>query len=311
MTDVDYNSDDHEQSEKQTGANRKHIVRFVLVFVCVALAMLISYRYAIHTRLNDWYLFQAARHTAWVLDSINYAEIEPFHLGQQAPRETRATIAAWLDGRDAPTPEEIAEADPSLLTRWERWSYRALELRRSPRPRPNGPRVFFVFRDGIGSRITVLSGQINMIESDETLSQQEQREQVAPLQQELRTLRERQRELRTQGDDGEEETSLTFSFILVPECGAIEIMAIFLAAVLAFPTSWRKRGVGIVAGMPIMYGVNILRLTVLAVVGALDQSTGRVWFNFAHEYLWQAVYIVFVVAVWLIWVEYVVKGKRS
>jgi len=60
-----------------------------------------------------------------------------------------------------------------------------------------------------------------------------------------------------------------------------------------------------------MYGVNIFRLTVLAVVGAIDQSDGRIWFSFAHEYVWQAVYIVFVVAVWLLWVEYVVKGRRA
>ncbi len=311
MPDVDYHNDAHEENEETTGGDRKRIVRFVVVFVCVALAMLISYRYAIHTRANDWYLLQAANHTAWVLDTINHAEVEPHHIGRQHPKEVRAAIAAWLDGRDSATAEEIAEADAQPLTRWERWSYRALEARRGPAARPNGPRVYFVLRHGAATRITQISGQINRIESDGTLASDERREQLAPLQQELRQLREEQRAMRSAPGGAEQDPGRTFSFILVPECGAIEIMAIFLAAVVAFPTLWRKRFVGIIVGTPIMYAVNIFRLSVLAIVGALDQSSGRVWFNFAHEYLWQAVYIVFVVAVWLIWVEYVVKGKRS
>ena len=125
----------------------------------------------------------------------------------------------------------------------------------------------------------------------------------------MQELRKQQQALRGQGESGEKDTSLTFPFILIPECGAIEIMAIFLAAVLAFPTVWWKRILGLVAGLPIMYAVNVLRLTVLAIIGAMDES--RVWFNFAHEYVWQAVYIIFVVAVWLLWVEYVVKRTRT
>ena len=76
---------------------------------------------------------------------------------------------------------------------------------------------------------------------------------------------------------------------------------------MAFPTRWWKRALGLVAGIPLMYLVNIFRLSCLAVIGALDG--GGQWFNFAHHYVWQAVYIVFVVAVWLAWVEYVVRRR--
>ena len=103
--------------------------------------------------------------------------------------------------------------------------------------------------------------------------------------------------------------NLAFHFIVVPECGAIEVMSIFFAAVIAFPTLWRKRLLGVLIGVPIMYCVNIFRLTCLAVIGAYDN--GGQWFKLSHEYIWQAIYILFVVVVWLLWIEVIVKGRRS
>jgi exosortase/archaeosortase family protein len=298
-----------EQEAQLRRENRKRIIRFVSVFVITTLALLTSYRYAIRTRLNDWYLFQAAKHTTMTLDKIGHAELEPLHYGRYDIQKTRATIAAWAAGREEPKPEEITAAPRELLTSWERWSYRALEMRRSDTPRINGPRIYFVLRQGISTEIDAVVGKINELEENLILTPEEKSTRLTALNEELQTLRKRQQSLRNQADGQEADTSLTFPFILIPECGAIEIMAIFLAAVLAFPTLWWKRFIGLAAGLPIMYGVNVLRLTVLAVIGAMDKS--RVWFNFAHEYVWQAVYIIFVVAVWLLWVEYIVKGRHA
>lgn len=100
-----------------------------------------------------------------------------------------------------------------------------------------------------------------------------------------------------------------FRFEIIPECGAMEIFAIYLAAVLAFPTTWLKRIIGVVAGLPLMYAVNIFRLACLAFIGAY--TSGGQWFDFAHHFVWQGVYIIFVVAVWLGWIELVVRKKAS
>ncbi len=288
--------------------NRRRIARFVGVFVVTTLALLTSYRYAIHTRLNDWYLFQVAHHTAVALNQIGRAELEPLHYGRFDPRETRAAIAAWEEGRGAPTAAEIAAAPLEPLSAWERWSYRALDMRHNREPRTNGPRVHFVLREGISTQIDAALGEINGLEDNLLLDPAEKKQHIAALQERLQAMRREQQALRGDERAGAADTSLTFPFILIPECGAIEIMAIFLAAVLAFPTLWRKRLIGLVAGLPIMYGVNVFRLTVLALIGAVDKS--RVWFNFAHEYIWQAIYIIFVVAVWLLWVEYIVNRTR-
>jgi exosortase/archaeosortase family protein len=88
-------------------------------------------------------------------------------------------------------------------------------------------------------------------------------------------------------------------------------MSIFLAAVLAFPTAWPRRLVGAVGGLAVLYGINVLRLATLGYIGAIDDSPGQRWFNFIHEYVWQGIFIVFVVAVWMIWIEFVVKARRE
>jgi exosortase/archaeosortase family protein len=287
---------------KEQKENRKRVFLFVTVFVLTTLVLLTSYRFMIPTRLNDWYLFQAARHTAWVLDRIGEGAVEPEHYSRLDIQNTRASLLAWREGREAPEAEDFARVSTDPLSAWERWSWRAITTRQQDPKRINGPRVYFVLRPGLTSRINTLTVSIHETETDESADDAEKEARLTQLQADLRALREQQQE-------GAEDTALTFPFILVPECGAIEIMAIFVAAILAFPTLWRKRIIGLVVGIPIMYGVNIFRLTVLAMIGAVDQS--RVWFNFAHEYVWQAVYIIFVVAVWLVWVEYVVKRRAS
>ena len=99
----------------------------------------------------------------------------------------------------------------------------------------------------------------------------------------------------------------SFNFVVIPDCGAIPSMSIFVAAVLAFPALWRKRLAGILMGLPILYAVNAFRLAFLAVVGAWDNAGDM--FQFSHHYLWQGIYIVFVVAVWMSWVEFLVKRR--
>jgi exosortase/archaeosortase family protein len=302
MTQNQESSETLSEKKRQSRENRKRIFLFVAVFVITTLVLLTSYRYLIPTRINDWYLFQAARHTAWVLDRIGHGEVEPLHYSRLDIKGTRAALQAWKKGKESLSSEETALLSDEPLSAWERWSWRAVTTRKQDARRVNGPRVYFVFREGISSRINSLSGKINQLEA--------QPDSDAPaLQSELEHLKNDVQALRQEQQEGKEDLSLVFPFILVPECGAIEIMAIFVAAILAFPTCWRKRVIGLAAGIPVMYGVNIFRLTVLAIIGAVDQS--RVWFNLAHEYVWQAVYIIFVVAVWLVWVEYVVKRVRS
>jgi exosortase H (IPTLxxWG-CTERM-specific) len=96
----------------------------------------------------------------------------------------------------------------------------------------------------------------------------------------------------------------TFAVRIIPECGGAEAMAIFCGAVIAFPATVRKKLLAIALGVPALYIVNVLRLACLAFIGTF---MSRQAFDFAHVYVWQTVFIIFVVILWLIWIEKVVK----
>jgi archaeosortase B (VPXXXP-CTERM-specific) len=92
---------------------------------------------------------------------------------------------------------------------------------------------------------------------------------------------------------------------IIDECTGLYEMLIFTAAVLAFPTSWAKRAVGVFLGCPLIYLFNVVRIAGLIVVG-------RHWskaFEFMHLYFWQATMIVMITSVWLLWIVKVVQRE--
>jgi exosortase/archaeosortase family protein len=223
------------------------------------------------------------------------------------PRHVRAQIEAWADGRDKPSQEEIDAASDTPLSFVERYRYRRDHSRLARRT--TGPRVWFVYNDGLEIQLRNLTTELQRVRGDASIGMEERPALLARMEEELDGLRAAIAAERAKDQPDYQVLGRFFVFIIVPECGAIEVMAIFLAAVVAFPTRWRKKLAGLLAGLPVMYGVNVLRLSFLAVVGALDTSRDRWIFNFAHEYLWQTVYIAFVVVVWLLWIEFVVRGR--
>ncbi len=92
---------------------------------------------------------------------------------------------------------------------------------------------------------------------------------------------------------------------IIDECTGIYEMLIFSAAVLAFPTSWAKRGIGLLLGCPLIYLFNVVRIGGLILVG-------RYWseaFDFMHLYFWQATMIAMITSVWLLWIIKVVQRE--
>ncbi|MHC1566570.1 MAG: hypothetical protein ACXQT5_06090 [Candidatus Syntropharchaeia archaeon] len=81
---------------------------------------------------------------------------------------------------------------------------------------------------------------------------------------------------------------------------------IYSSCVLAYPTTYRNKGIGILIGIPLIYSINILRLVVISFVQIYSPSL----FEFFHVYLWQATFIIFVVIIFLLWIEMVVKHGK-
>jgi len=289
----------------------KRVVRFVTVFVVSVLVLLTGYRYAIPTKANDWYLFQVARHTSWLLGYLGHSsEVEGRERIKDGPAVVRARIAAWERGEEIANEPPVADGSSPPLTRWERWRYRALALRRDGEPKRDlGPFVSFVLRPGLLTRLRDAKERLAAMEKDPAADEVER----AALAAEIEQITQARDAARNSPDEAKAFRGAAFPFTLVPDCGAIPSMSIFCAAVLAFPTRRRKRLVGIVAGLPVLYGVNCARLACLAVIGAWDRGAGHggKYFTFAHEYVWQGIYIVFVVAIWMIWLEFVVKARGN
>jgi archaeosortase B (VPXXXP-CTERM-specific) len=94
-----------------------------------------------------------------------------------------------------------------------------------------------------------------------------------------------------------------FAVKIIDECTGIYEMLIFSAAVLAFPTTWSKKGVGVLLGCPLIYLFNVVRIAVLIAVGRYYPKA----FEFMHLYFWQATMIVMITSVWLLWIVKVVR----
>ena len=98
-----------------------------------------------------------------------------------------------------------------------------------------------------------------------------------------------------------------FAVHIIEECTGVYEVMIFAAAVLAFPTAWAKKLVGLGLGIPILYSFNVIRIGVLMIVGKHWPD----YFDFMHLYFWQATLILMITSVWLLWITQVVNRDWS
>ncbi len=80
-------------------------------------------------------------------------------------------------------------------------------------------------------------------------------------------------------------------------CNGVETMIIFLAAVLAFPSPWRARIIGLVFGCLAIQLVNLVRVVALFLTGAYFPAL----FDSSHTVIWQTIVILFGVLLWIYW----------
>ena len=90
-----------------------------------------------------------------------------------------------------------------------------------------------------------------------------------------------------------------FGVTIEAGCNAVEASIILIAAMLAFPAPWRHKVLGVAIGILAVQGVNILRIISLFYLGQWRMDV----FEFAHLYVWQALIMLDVLVVWLIWIR--------
>ncbi|MEW6270725.1 MAG: exosortase H, partial [Thermodesulfobacteriota bacterium] len=108
--------------------------------------------------------------------------------------------------------------------------------------------------------------------------------------------------LRLLGDvaaQGDELSFDGFRAVVVEACNGVLPTLIYCAAVLAFPSRWRDKAIGVAIGVPAILLVNVVRVASLMVLGAHWPSL----FERMHIFVWQTLVIALAMAVWIYWVE--------
>ena len=90
-----------------------------------------------------------------------------------------------------------------------------------------------------------------------------------------------------------------FAVSIEAGCNGIEATIVLLAAIIAFPAPWKRRLLGVALGVAAVQGLNIVRLISLFYLGQWDLRI----FEWAHLYVWQALIMLDVLIVWLLWVR--------
>ncbi len=98
------------------------------------------------------------------------------------------------------------------------------------------------------------------------------------------------------------------NFEIIWECTGVTPLSLFLSAVLAYPSGWRKKLLGLALGVPAILVVNQARLISLVFIS-------RWWPRYqdvAHILVWQTLIVFFTVVLWLVWVgRFVEPGESS
>ncbi|CAN5182543.1 hypothetical protein BH11PSE11_BH11PSE11_19280 [soil metagenome] len=94
-------------------------------------------------------------------------------------------------------------------------------------------------------------------------------------------------------------TTNGFAVSIEAGCNGIEAAIILIAAMLAFPAPWKHRVLGILAGLLAVQILNVVRVISLFYLGQWSMKV----FEWAHLYLWQALIMLDVLIVWLVWIR--------
>ena len=83
------------------------------------------------------------------------------------------------------------------------------------------------------------------------------------------------------------------------ECTGIYVLIILVTFLFAYPAPWSRRIAGAVLGVAALTAINVVRLAFLVRIAELQPGL----FEYFHEYVWQGVLLILVIAYAMAWVE--------
>lgn len=91
-----------------------------------------------------------------------------------------------------------------------------------------------------------------------------------------------------------------FAVSIEAGCNGVEATIVLVSAILAFPSPWHIKLIGIMAGFLAIQAINLLRIISLFYLGQWNQTA----FEWAHLYIWQSLITLDVLIVFLIWLRH-------
>ena len=87
------------------------------------------------------------------------------------------------------------------------------------------------------------------------------------------------------------------TFEVLADCTGVEVIGLFVAAVLAFPARWRDRLAALLAGIPVLLLLNLARMITLIYFGARSATA----LHYGHLYVWPIILLTTALGIWLQW----------
>ncbi|MDR0770397.1 MAG: exosortase H [Burkholderiales bacterium] len=88
-------------------------------------------------------------------------------------------------------------------------------------------------------------------------------------------------------------------------CNGIEATIVLVSAMLAFPSPWKHKILGILSGFVAVQALNVVRVISLFYLGQWNYTV----FEWAHLYVWQALIMLDVLIVFLIWIRLLPESR--
>jgi exosortase H (IPTLxxWG-CTERM-specific) len=98
-----------------------------------------------------------------------------------------------------------------------------------------------------------------------------------------------------------------FAVSIEAGCNGVEATLVLVAAMLAFPAPPAKKLTGLLIGIVAVQSLNIVRVVSLFYLGQWNYRA----FEWAHLYVWQALIMLDVLIVWLVWVRLLPRERGT
>lgn len=97
----------------------------------------------------------------------------------------------------------------------------------------------------------------------------------------------------------------SFQMRVAAGCEGIPVIVLIVVGMLATPASWMYRTIGIALAGTLLYIINLSRAVSLFVIAVWRPQ----WFDFAHVYLWQTVVVLATLAIFMVWLGWVIPMR--